>query len=474
MDISYDNICLYNVTADHYVNAQKYQPVQSTDPAKPSFQDILEEIVNEVKPPQQTYSAPSTTLANTTSIPPPMTPSASAPESSGFFDIGRYYTIPESEVVAKIREVRHNINMSDMTAKTDIEKYDWIENRFADAFGKDFMMARNLGLPSSMFYMVGIEFTDTLNRHIDDPAQVNRERLFGDADTEEIQNTIRDKYSETLTNRGLFMMVHEMRNAGVLDSDSLRSIGVEGVNNVIDTLTMLRSYAKVNTQTSSDDPNTLTIEERDKRWMNVLNKPVNTNDLFRLFNAWSQDNRFSMGSDLSSFIRNFLGGVKNDDGLFVVRSQNNVQSGMNNGGPPVYINIIGGNHYGNIYGDVKSDSTINVEYVNNNTASPGSNGTEPEEDWEKMLTMMLRGMDDYDDLIRSRMLMINSQEHKVVEVPGEDGSESDETAAIEGGAGAEENVEIDENAEAEETPNAEEGGSGAEDSAGTDEQSEAA
>ena len=419
-----------NVQTETPVYVPSYQPVQETQPVNPVFSpDVVS--IGEVASPYETYA-------------PPAAPSAppAPPESSGVFNIGSFYPIPEDKVVPTIREVRHHINNTDMSAKTDVEKYEFVEGAFTDAFGKDFLMAKNLSLPSSMFYMIGIEFNDTINRLIEEPAQVNRERLFGDKSTEDIQKSIRDKFPEVLTNRDLFLMVNEMRNSGVLDADSLRQIGKEGANNIFDTLNLLRSYAKISTQNSDDEIGKLTLEERDRRWASILNNPVNLNTLMRLYNAWSQDGRFSMGSDIASFIANFLGGEKDENGLFIINNHGAQDGNHGQGGGPIYINYVGGADYssGNIHNGDNGPTNINISSgVSGNSNGFGNVKGEPEEDWDKMLDMMLKGMDEYDDLIRSRMELINAEEPPVIDEnpevddnPGEGAGEA---------PGAEENVD---------------------------------
>ena len=499
-----------NVYTDVNVNPPSYQPTQNTEPAASAFQSILEQSIGGTNSPSPTNSenpvsqpespgyfygngynpaangtppaANETQTTNnvtppvTNGTPPPITNGTTPPTTTQptpeAFSISRYYSIEEDDVIPKLRGLRQLINTTDLTGKSDVEKFDFIERQFIDAFGKDFMMARNVGLPSSMFYIIGIEFTDTLSRHIEDPANVNRERLFGDKSTEDIQNSIRERFPDVLTNRDLFLMVNEMRNAGVLDANSLRSIGTEGVNNVFDTLNLLRSYAKISTQNSNDDPDKLTLEERDRRWSSMLNMPISLNNLMRLYNAWSQDSRFSMGGDVASFIQNFLGGEKGENGLFIVKAEGDTLGANHNAaGPPVHINIIGGNNYGTIMssGDDNSVTNINVSTGSppaTNTSNSSNSGAKQEEDWAKMLTMMLRGMDEYDDLVRSRMAMIDAEDNPGTgEYPGTGenpgiGENPEVGENTESGeyAGAEENPEVEEAPGAEENLDAEDAG----------------
>jgi len=438
----------YAVSTDYYVNTPQYTPVQ--EPVNNTFQEILDNAAGAAATQNQTYPAAPVSQTEETEnnivngyYPAPSAPPVTKPsEPAEAFYIDKYYSISESEVIQGIRDVRKIINAEDLSAKTDIEKYTWIEKQFIDAFGEDFMMARNLSMPSSMFYMIGIEFNDTINRLIEEPAQVNRERLFGDKSTEDIQKSIRDKFPEVLTNRDLFLMVNEMRNSGVLDADSLRQIGKEGANNIFDTLNLLRSYAKISTQNSDDEIGKLTLEERDRRWASILNNPVNLNTLMRLYNAWSQDGRFSMGSDIASFIANFLGGEKDENGLFIINNHGAQDGNHGQGGGPIYINYVGGADYssGNIHNGDNGPTNINISSgVSGNSNGFGNVKGEPEEDWDKMLDMMLKGMDEYDDLIRSRMELINAEEPPVIdenpEVDDNPGEGADEAP------GAEENVD---------------------------------
>jgi len=336
------------------------------------------------------------------------------PQSAGLSGLSKYYPVSEDDVIPGLREIRRNINNADLSAKTDIEKYDWLENQFIDVFGKDFLMARNLNLPSSMYYIIGVEFNDQLNKHIDNPAQVNRERLHGDASTGEIQNSIRDKFPEQLTNRDLFLMVNEMRNVGVLDSDALRSLGVDGARRFMDTLNLLWSYARHMTQ--SDDPlSSLSFEERDARWMNVLDKPFSMTDLLRLFNAWSTNNSVTMSPNTGSFIAQFLIGATGNNGPSNTNSSHN--SVYANGSAQGYEYGQAG-HYESapgVYEGVQGPSAV---YGNGSVGA--SNNDEEEKDWDAILSMMLTEMDEYDELIRSRMQMIDEPDYTEAEKVGND------------------------------------------------------
>jgi hypothetical protein len=428
-----DNACVSNVynacniTAAYNVSTPAYQPKKYTEELSSVFQDLLDDIVNADQAMYQAYTpAPAASPECTAPpAPPPVTPpqntaaeaihtytpappvapavaatvestptnpvnnTAPVPASTGVSYIDRYYTISEAEVVQEIRKLRHTINNTDLSTKTDVERYDWIENRFIDAFGKDFMMARNLSMPSSMFYMIGIEFNDTLNRHIDDPGQVNRQRLFGDASTEEIQRRINAKYPDEPTNRDLIMMVNEMRSAGVLDSNSIRSLGEGGIQRLMDTLRLLQNYVRFADMRGGGPIGPMSLKERDRRWAEILDNRANLKDVQFLHNLFKHRG-INTESDAVQFLVNFTGGVLDANGFFIL--------------PP------GGS-----------------------------------KNFDEEIRTLLASMDEYDELVRSRMALIDSEEYVpagaygAINTPGaEAGSEVNENSEAEYGSGVEE------------------------------------
>ena len=55
--MSIDNICLLNVSTDHYVCNQNYPPVKHTESSNSVFQDLLEDKVNQVDSSYTSYTA---------------------------------------------------------------------------------------------------------------------------------------------------------------------------------------------------------------------------------------------------------------------------------------------------------------------------------------------------------------------------------------------------------------------------------
>jgi hypothetical protein len=246
------------------------------------------------------------------SIPPVITVQATSAPSY----ISKYYSIPESEVIPRLREVIQSINNVNMSGKTDIEKYNYIEKQFVDAFGRDFNIARDLFMPSSMYYMIGHTFHDTLGRHIDNPEQVNRQRLHGNASTDAIQDSIRNNFPADLTNRDLLHMVSRMRNEGVLDTASVRN---GGTNRIMDTLAVLRKYMRFSIKSDDfDGLRSLSPEERDRRWLDLLKSPVHVHDLLGTYNVWAEYGRVNVGQDAAPFLAKTTGGELDSNGLFIL------------------------------------------------------------------------------------------------------------------------------------------------------------
>jgi hypothetical protein len=428
------NVCTNYVTTDYNVYAPQYRPQDNTKEESFGFKDLLTETICATAPSYQPYtenlinpavSASETEYANAgasavnapvenipayntpvnntpvENIPVNNTPVENAPavsapvaanntypvnsvppvikpqETSETEYISKYYTIPESQVVPKIIEVRQIINSTDMSGKTDIEKYNFIENRFVDAFGKDFMMARNLFLPSSMFYMIGVEFNDTLGRHIENPEQVNRQRLHGNAGSDTIQNNIRNNFPADLTNRDLILMVNQMRSEGVLDANTVRTVGDEGARRIMDTFSVLRNYIRYSTKSNDTGGlGSLSAAERDRRWINLLDKPVNSGQLFNTFNVWKQYGRVDICRNTTSFFVDHMDANLGADGFFIVE------------GPP----------------------------------SSGDTGW-----WNTFFDMMFEEFAEYDEMIRDRMNLINV-EYSIIAGAG---AETGETAGAE-------------------------------------------
>jgi hypothetical protein len=401
-----------NVSGTYNVSNPAYSSTKYTEVINSVFKGILDESVyaagaqqtaypenNETPamsnycPPPSIYSAIATT-EETTPVDPVDTALVSALTGPSY--LNKYYPISEDEVVHEIRRIRHVINNADLSGMNDIQKYNWIENRFKDTFGNDFMMARNLSMPSSMFYMISVEFNDTLNRHMDNPEQVNRQRLFGNASTAEIQNKISAKYSGEPTNRSIMLMANEMRNAGVLDSASIRS----GSQGMIDTLRIMQKFVRFTHMLNNKDQNPFNLEDRDRSWTQMLDHSFDSEYMHSLFNLLKVRGN-SFGNDVVPFLINYTDGVLDEEGYFEVPR----------GAYPCY---------------------------------------------EKAIQMLFASSGEYDDLIRSRMALIDSEEYTpegisalgAMSVMGTtDASATGEGAGIDEGFGIESAAEAEEASE---------------------------
>jgi len=412
-----DNIYVNYAAPDNNINAPQNQQVKSTGEECSGFMEILNDTICETKPPYQINPETPAEKVNETevnsvnntypmdSVPPVIKTQESAASSY----VSQYYPIPEDEVIQALSNVRHIINNANMSEKSDAEKYSFIENKFIDAFGNDFLIARNLSLPSTMFYLIGIEFSDTLNRHIENPEQVNRERLYGDKSSDAVQDTIRSKYPSDLTNRDMFLMVNEMRNSGVLDSASLRTIGTNSVKSLVDTLSMLRNYSRFLTRSSEGKLTPLSVQDRDNQLMSQFNKLLHIRDLLEIHNIFKESGRVDIGEDVAPLFVKHLGGVLDDNGYFIL--------------------------------------------------SPGDGGYV---DLTQLLDTLMNEMNEYDSFIRDRMKLIDDTEPTVAlvnpeaedqpltdEVSGtEESPRTEESSGAEefSGAGAEENTEANDEA----------------------------
>jgi hypothetical protein len=151
--------------------------------------------------------------------------------------ISDHYSISPSEVKPLNDALMQAIADSDFSGMTDIEIYGEIENMYAEVFGKDFMMAFNLGVPDPdsspsaihggySYVYIGTYFQSALNRQLGETAAgrpahigINRERQYGNMTDKEIKDAIRAKYppNADLTYRDLQLMSSELRSVGVLD-----------------------------------------------------------------------------------------------------------------------------------------------------------------------------------------------------------------------------------------------------------------
>ena len=195
--------------------------------------------------------------------------------------ISNYFTMSPAEASSERRRIWQELDNTDFSGMTNLEIYEFIENKFIETFGENFMMAQNLGVPDPIgikdpcfsglaFTSVGGSFRSAVNRHIvgSNVTDVTRQRLFGDKSDAEIKATVRANYPERLTNRDLRLMLSELESVG------LRIMTGSYFNEIV-----------------SGGVIGLCGEIAAHRWVQVLDKPVDFDLLFASLNNWLSNAR---------------------------------------------------------------------------------------------------------------------------------------------------------------------------------------
>jgi hypothetical protein len=153
------------------------------------------------------------------------------PDSTGLHNMRAYFDIPVARENVPFEAQRlHDLitGSADLSGKTDKEAFAWIERQFVEVFGEDWLMERHLpggrqqGVPAAD---ISWHFTRAVNHRLETDSSfvrnaINRERLFGDKSNDEIQDTIRAKFPETMTYRDLALMIGKMADVGLFDTSS--------------------------------------------------------------------------------------------------------------------------------------------------------------------------------------------------------------------------------------------------------------
>ncbi|MCL2227926.1 MAG: hypothetical protein FWB97_09960 [Oscillospiraceae bacterium] len=234
--------------------------------------------------------------------------SAAARES---WCISNHYPMPPDEVWPALSKVFASIDNADFSGKTNVEIYDWIENQFVEAFGKDFMMAHSIfgsrpitadGEVATPFSRIGSGFKSMLIRHLDGHAAVqeaNRQRLFGDKDIIEIKDTIRASYPQRMTNREFSLMMAEMASIGAFGYDLVAP--------------QMGNFIDATVRTSS----TFTVGDINQYWRKMLDQTADVTLLFGVYNEFARGGRSSLGAEFRNFLINQLGATLGPDGLLI-------------------------------------------------------------------------------------------------------------------------------------------------------------
>jgi hypothetical protein len=164
-------------------------------------------------------------------------------------DFSNYYTMPPEEVWPILDRLSDEIQNTDFSEMTALQIYKFVESKFTEAFGENFMMGLHLlgGIPfdgdmhdagisknSNFAYLqIGINFNAWVNNLIREPDsffEVNRERLFGGKTDGEIVDALKARQPQPLTNRGLAIVAGELYSVGIT------SMKISGMGIVVDTL----------------------------------------------------------------------------------------------------------------------------------------------------------------------------------------------------------------------------------------------
>ncbi|MCL2663804.1 MAG: hypothetical protein FWE83_10850, partial [Oscillospiraceae bacterium] len=163
--------------------------------------------------------------------PPAFTPALPGRQNEPF-NIRNHYTMPPEEVRPLLKQLEDEFNTVDFFGMSGVGVYNFIENRFIEAFGEDFMMGFNLLMVvpgNNMFnnpdrvmsnyeYVdIGHSFRDMVSGVVGygEMLNINRTRLFGDMSNGDITDAVIAKYPQAKTNRHLALIESELRSVGI-------------------------------------------------------------------------------------------------------------------------------------------------------------------------------------------------------------------------------------------------------------------
>ena len=215
------------------------------------------------------------------------------------FDIRAYYSMPPEEVAPRARELSEELHGTDFTGMTGVEVYEYIENRYKEVFGDDFMMAHSLlgflyntgeyytGMnpnrsSNEQFMIIGSDFygaVNSLTLHLRSkdtpPTEINRARLYGNKSSGEIMDAIIAKYPQPPTNRSLALMNEELYSVG---------LGTYDLGRYIDAHIMRPGESAVHGTMPQ-------WKELANRWSLILDSPANVPLLSAIQNVHLQESR---------------------------------------------------------------------------------------------------------------------------------------------------------------------------------------
>jgi len=289
--MTFSNIAVNKATPANSTFAPQLQssirPSQQTNPVfRPDSLSL-----GNVESPYQTYSA---------------NPAASKQEP---WCISDHYKITQEEILPAVQAIMQEIADADFSGMTDIEIYTWIETHYINTFGEDFMIANSLRAisPNTNTGVLGYEevgktFTSALFRHFGNMADlgsINRQRLYGDMSIGDIQESIREKYPENLTNKQLFLLLSELRAVGV-------DGGIDG---------MKQNYTNEVIFGVGVNSIAMTADEYRHLHIEMLNKPTSLPIIFGIYNLGTYRGSQIQAPMAKDLLIRLFGAVELENGL---------------------------------------------------------------------------------------------------------------------------------------------------------------
>jgi len=244
------------------------------------------------------------------------------------FDINKYYPpdTANTDLTYRIFYAEKKFtngffgSVVDYSGMTDLQIYEKIESWFIEEFGENFMMGYSLNTPGKFAYSdcgeiafsipglghIGQGFNRIVYKALGSQEkvwEVRRNRLFGDATDDEIHDTIRAKYPETLTYRDLLLMYCEMDSVGLFKSDNDNWLP--------------QGRAGYNARSIKDYAYSYAFFHPDIPWEENINKPINLPYIFGAYNIWQWQGNYVASPALQQFMTRTLGGQFDDRGWLI-------------------------------------------------------------------------------------------------------------------------------------------------------------
>jgi len=202
------------------------------------------------------------------------------------FNIQNHYTMPPEEVKPILEKLEEEIRNTDFSGMSNAQIYGFIENKYIEEFGNEFMMGHHILMvvpgsgmwnnpdrPMSNYEYVdiGFSFKDMVSSELGymEMLQTNRTRLYGDKSDGEVIDAIIAKYPQGKTNRDLVLIEGELQSVG---------INFHSVGRLVDTLI-------IKSDEMPWDDNYPSWSDFEDRWNNIMNARANVQQLAFMHNA---------------------------------------------------------------------------------------------------------------------------------------------------------------------------------------------